>query len=185
MDILFPSGQKKTISERPPRDQPARPIKGPPSRKPQHPCAHIGAPLKITTGCSGVHLTSTWSCPLHGVCAPLAVKDIKQPGVTVCKLCPDHTPAAEPGWTKLGVNFLSAIARWKKAGSPQPTPELVAQRLATCRACPFLMARDTAKQHCGKCGCSINDSLRPTQNKLAMPTESCPLDEPLWVAVTS
>jgi len=62
----------------------------------------------------------------------------------------------------------TATAHWIAAGSPVPTPEQLAERLAICHDCPLWDASAFAGTgRCNKCGCS-------TQAKLRMATEACP-----------
>ena len=71
-------------------------------------------------------------------------------------------------------NFTHAIARFTRSGFAATPPEILAEREATCRACPEWDAaalRGTGR--CRKCGCS-------TWAKLRMATESCPLGK--WTA---
>jgi hypothetical protein len=60
-------------------------------------------------------------------------------------------------------SFFSAMTEHVAAGCPMPAPEVVAERLAICRACP-----DYAEPDCRRCGCHM-----PT--KAAMALVECPI----------
>lgn len=87
----------------------------------------------------------------------------------------------EPTVVTKFVMLCKAVARWKLAGSPVRTQQRVDELLAICEQCPHLARKP--KLHCGVCGCPISDRVdQPTKNKLALATESCPLDPPRWTA---
>lgn len=74
--------------------------------------------------------------------------------------------------------YATAIAKWIAAGRPTRTQEQIDAILAEhCGPCEHYSG--TA---CKLCGCRINKSLEAWRNKLAMGTESCPLDPPKWRA---
>ena len=73
--------------------------------------------------------------------------------------------------------FGHAAHRFARSGFTATPPETLAQREATCRACPEWDAtalNNTGR--CRKCGCS-------TWAKLRMATERCPLGK--WEAISS
>lgn len=68
----------------------------------------------------------------------------------------------------------SAI-QFLRHGAPSTPPEVLAEREATCRACPeWDAAALNATGRCRKCGCS-------TWAKLRMATERCPIGK--WEAI--
>ena len=72
---------------------------------------------------------------------------------------------------------MQATGRFARSGFATTPPEILAQREATCRACPEWDAQAlNATGRCRKCGCS-------TWAKLRMATERCPLGK--WEAVES
>jgi hypothetical protein len=72
---------------------------------------------------------------------------------------------------------MQATGRFARAGFATPPPEILAEREATCRACPEWDAKAlNATGRCRKCGCS-------TWAKLRMATERCPIGK--WEAVES
>jgi hypothetical protein len=65
--------------------------------------------------------------------------------------------------------FKKTLIDWAKSGLVTTPPEILAEREATCRACPEWDAEALNKTgRCRKCGCS-------TWAKLRMATERCPL----------
>ena len=72
-------------------------------------------------------------------------------------------------------NFLISAAGFARSGFATTPPEALANREATCRACPEWDAQAlNATGRCRKCGCS-------TWAKLRMATERCPIGK--WDAV--
>jgi predicted Zn-ribbon and HTH transcriptional regulator len=72
--------------------------------------------------------------------------------------------------------FNSSAHRFARSGFLTTPPEILAEREATCRACPEWDAQAlNATGRCRKCGCS-------TWAKLRMATERCPLSK--WEAVS-
>ncbi len=86
-----------------------------------------------------------------------------------------HPPA--PSLVRRAWNYAAAVSRWIAAGRPTRTPEQIAERLATCQACPHFNA---ARRTCRKCGCCVSVIADALANKLAMGTEVCPDDPPRW-----
>lgn len=73
--------------------------------------------------------------------------------------------------------FGHAAGRFIRHGAPITSPEILAEREATCRACDqWDAAALNATGRCRKCGCS-------TWAKLRMATERCPLGK--WEAISS
>ena len=71
--------------------------------------------------------------------------------------------------------FSSAVSRFARSGFSPTPPEVLAEREATCRACPeWDAAALNNTGRCRKCGCS-------TWAKLRMASESCPLGK--WRAL--
>lgn len=87
---------------------------------------------------------------------------------------------AEPGMIAKAWNYSEAVARWKLAGSPTRSQQEIDAILEICRACPFYT--NNGRPRCKKCGCSVNNQPNGIANKIAMATESCPLDPPKWSA---
>ena len=70
----------------------------------------------------------------------------------------------------------NAAHRFARSGFTTTPPEILAEREATCRACPeWDAAALNATGRCRKCGCS-------TWAKLRMATERCPLGK--WESLT-
>jgi len=70
-----------------------------------------------------------------------------------------------------------ALTSWTRSGFTATPPEILAEREATCRACPEWDAKAlNGTGRCHKCGCS-------TWAKLRMATERCPLGK--WEAAPS
>ena len=79
--------------------------------------------------------------------------------------------------TKQAQSVARAVTRFARAGFATTPTDILAQREATCRACPEWDAVAlNATGRCRKCGCS-------TWAKLRMATESCPLGK--WEAISS
>jgi hypothetical protein len=73
--------------------------------------------------------------------------------------------------------FGIAALNFMRGGLPPTPPEILADREATCRACPeWDAAALNNTGRCRKCGCS-------TWAKLRMATERCPLGK--WEAATA
>ena len=85
-----------------------------------------------------------------------------------------------PGmWWRIGLDVakdaVAKVARVSKAaarhiatGCPKPPPEVIAERMATCKACP-----EWRNGKCGLCGCGL-------KAKTAWAGEQCPADPPRW-----
>jgi hypothetical protein len=73
-----------------------------------------------------------------------------------------------PGLVGLAVRFGTAVARHVAAGCPKPPPEVIAERMAICKACP-----EWRDGKCGLCGCGL-------VAKTAWAREECPADPPRW-----
>lgn len=74
-------------------------------------------------------------------------------------------------------SFVKSATSFVRHGAPTTPPDILAQREATCRACPEWDASALkATGRCRKCGCS-------TWAKLRMATEKCPLGK--WKAVSA
>jgi hypothetical protein len=72
------------------------------------------------------------------------------------------------------LQFQHSLLRFAKRGFTTTSPEILAERAATCRACPeWDAAALNNTGRCRKCGCS-------TWAKLRMATERCPLGK--WEA---
>jgi len=70
---------------------------------------------------------------------------------------------------------LTAATRFTRSGFATTPPDILAEREATCRACPeWDAAALNSTGRCRKCGCS-------TWAKLRMATERCPIGK--WEAV--
>lgn len=77
-------------------------------------------------------------------------------------------------------NYTKAVTRWKLAGSPTRDQAEIDRILSICKACPYYV--EDKRPHCNLCGCSCNAQAEGLQNKIAMATESCPLDPPKWTS---
>ncbi len=182
MKVRFPDGREIFIepivrTKAPARDA-AKPIR---LEVRKQACKHVGKAIDVVQSCKGGIAGGIWECdvPAIGKCAPLSLHVVHN-GMP-CARCELYEPAPEPGLARLGLNLASAVAKWIKAGRPVRTQERVDELLAICRACPFLNRTNPNREFCTKCGCRVNgDAANPTTNKLAMATESCPLDPPRW-----
>jgi hypothetical protein len=77
---------------------------------------------------------------------------------------------------------VSAVAKWIAAGRPTRSQEQIEAILTTiCDAKP-VPCEHFRNGSCDLCGCKINANPSALRNKLAMGTESCPLDLPRWTA---
>lgn len=86
----------------------------------------------------------------------------------------------EPGAMKQATTYALAVAKWELAGKPTRTQEEIDAVLAICESCPFYT--NDKRPRCRRCGCSVNNRPAGLANKIAMATESCPLDPPKWAA---
>jgi hypothetical protein len=102
------------------------------------------------------------------------------PGCRICQLIdpdhPDSTPgyralfsaavakAEAPSWAKQAVSFGQAVVTHVSAGLPVASPELAADRLAICRACPQFEAGNSS---CRVCGCAM-------EVKVTWADQTCP-----------
>lgn len=81
-----------------------------------------------------------------------------------------------PGmWWRIGLDLVSKAARFGKSaarhvakGFPKPPPEVIAERMAICKACP-----EWRDGKCSKCGCGL-------KAKTAWAGERCPANPPRW-----
>lgn len=145
-------------------------------------CAHLGGPAYVPSGCGARLDRATFHCdhPEHSLAAPFP-GSFAAVGVQQCRLCKDFEKHQDPGKLRLLASKAAAVLKWEAANRPVRTQEEVNERLAICRACPFMMVGNYRGEFCGKCGCPVNDKLsHPTNNKLAMKTEICPLNPPAW-----
>ena len=78
------------------------------------------------------------------------------------------------------LSYSAAITRWKLAGSPTRSQEDIDRIYSICETCKFFA--NAKRPHCKLCGCSLNRSPNGLVSKIAMATESCPLDPPKWAA---
>lgn len=72
--------------------------------------------------------------------------------------------------------YATALAKHAADGFRQSSPDTIARRLSICQSCVHFNATGS----CGICGCNCNNNPNSLVNKLAMASESCPLDPPLW-----
>lgn len=108
-------------------------------------------------------------------------KDFEQCEFIVTEI--ESQKVTEPSLVKKAFSWCAAIGRWKKAGSPVRSQERANEILAICEACPLLVNKGQKDQRCGLCGCYIHRDLsHPSRSKLAMATEACPANPPLWTA---
>ena len=160
MKIVFPSGQTVFITpvmrERAEAEQPSvsKPSIKERYERRRHACKHVGAAIKVETGCGNSVRGGVWECALHERCAPLGLVTIE--GV-VCTDCPDYEKAAEPGLARLGLNLLTALGKWIAAGRPVRLQQQINSLLTICNDCPFRWQQNGAT-YCGKCGCPVNNS---------------------------
>ena len=90
--------------------------------------------------------------------------------------------------TKLGRKMVMAYRKWYAAGRPRPTTDELAERKATCEACPHLRGKE-GERRCGLCGCPIGAvtflfGLGKRPGKAEMSTETCPDSPPRWKPLT-
>jgi hypothetical protein len=89
---------------------------------------------------------------------------------------------APPSLPGQAVAYVSAVARWIAAGRPTRSQGRIDEILTTiCDAKP-VPCEHFRSGSCDLCGCKINANPSALRNKLAMGTESCPLDLPRWTA---
>jgi hypothetical protein len=84
-------------------------------------------------------------------------------------------PQEYPSIVTQAGNLAKAVGRFVASGLKRVDEETYQERLAICRTCDQY---DAAQKRCRLCGCK-------TTAKLRMASESCPLLEPKWSAVTS
>ena len=78
---------------------------------------------------------------------------------------PEPPPLIIQGW-----NFAKAMVRWKLSGLPLLEKEEISRRLEICQKCPALK-----NDYCTNCGCACKGRVS-FMNKLAVPTEHCPVN---------
>lgn len=89
---------------------------------------------------------------------------------------PSRPSLVRKAWT-----YATAVAKWTAAGNPVRSQQRINEILAICQACP-MFADTKGRTHCRLCGCSLSAAPDGLNNKIAMATESCPLDPPKWTA---
>lgn len=105
------------------------------------------------------------------------------PEKIICGRCGGAgTSVIEPGLISQGWNYTKAVAGWMKAGSPTRTKSEIDRIFAICQLCPQFIS-DDLRPRCRVCGCSLSQAPEGLNNKIAMATESCPLDPPKWTAI--
>ena len=139
-----------------------------------------------------------WPCRWRGRVSPTGATaecltpKLRAPGGVTAEACArcwcrDH----EPGWRRPSPaprrpgplarlrRFVSRVLRFGRAavahagaGFPKVTPEQLAERLATCEACP-----KKADRTCALCGCGL-------ARKAAWADQQCPDDPPRWRKLT-
>lgn len=143
------------------------------------PCVHRGEPAGSLPAVGGE--VPVYQCAIFGRC------QVGRHGVGAvnCLSCrqrqlPAISPPAEsPGTTsvtpslpKRVATYSVAVAKWIAAGRPKRDAAEIERLHAICVACPQY---DALRKACGRCGCAVNLRAVPLTNKLAMPTETCPL----------
>lgn len=86
-----------------------------------------------------------------------------------------------PGLVQKAWNYAKAVTKWKAAGSPERSQPEIDRIMSICEACEHFRGKGT-RPHCNLCGCSLSRIPDGLKSKIAMATESCPLDPPRWVA---
>ena len=84
---------------------------------------------------------------------------------------PQSTDHAVPPLIIRGLNFANAMFRWASSGMPRRTQAEIDERLEICQACPHFV-----DNHCQVCGCPCVETNQLI-NKLALATETCPLEK--------
>jgi len=170
--IVLPCTPKEALLQPRPANEDRHKLKSHPPRNGA--CIHIGQPLEAST--CRKKFSEVWGCELYGKCAPRSERT--PAGAVNCRLCDDFEQAAEPGWAKLAKNLVTAEAKWVLAGRPTRSPEEIGKLMSICSGCAFLKTSKNGATYCGKCGCPVSLSLEyPSRNKLAMATESCPIQK--------
>lgn len=90
-------------------------------------------------------------------------------------------PGAPVGLVHQAWSYARAVAAWKLAGSPTRDAAEIDRVFAICEVCHHF-APNSKRPHCKLCGCSLSRAPDGLRNKIAMATESCPLDPPQWTA---
>lgn len=132
----------------------------------------LGPPRIMTPQCVGNEVCKQCGAP------------IRRGEIYTCPAYSSHQPAVNfPTPIEGGIvhRYVSAVERWKAAGSPQRTAKEIAAVLAICEACEHFQ-RGLLRNSCKVCGCSLNAFEKGLVNKIAMATESCPLNPPKWTA---
>lgn len=89
-------------------------------------------------------------------------------------------PREEPGLITKVKHYAISVARWNAAGSPVRPTEEIGRIFSICESCEHYAK--ASRPHCKLCGCSLSKLPNGLLNKIAMATESCPLDPPRWNA---
>lgn len=94
-------------------------------------------------------------------------------------IAPDNIPEEGPNLLQKAANFTKAITRHVAGGMNLCTGEQIQKRAEICFGCEFFRRNpDGESGVCSHLGCGCNINLRPKMlNKLAMPTEKCPVDK--------
>lgn len=71
------------------------------------------------------------------------------------------------------LKFAKALLRWCRSRRPLAPRVVIDIRYSYCRRCP-LLRQSWWRRYCAGCGCTINQ-IRWPLNKLAVPTEECPV----------
>lgn len=80
------------------------------------------------------------------------------------------------------IRYSTAVARWEMSGRPERTKEEILHIFENiCKPCDYYVPKGEMGQ-CRKCGCALGGSGGGLTNKIAMATESCPLNPPKWAA---
>ena len=84
-------------------------------------------------------------------------------------------PSEKPGVVSLAYKYTRALSRWIKAGRPVRGEEEIHRIFQTfCRLCE---GYDAESSSCRHCGCRVNTKQIALLNKIAMGTETCPLEK--------
>jgi len=73
----------------------------------------------------------------------------------------------DPGLLERSLDFMRSLTRHVRAGCPQVSDEVLAQRLALCRTCEFFH-----NDRCGQCGCHLVGAVFA---KARWQHEQCPI----------
>lgn len=82
-----------------------------------------------------------------------------------------------PGLIKKALNLGMASIKWIRAGRPLRSDEYIFELYDKCKTCPEFKEYSEGFAECKQCGCVLKriSASKDKMNKLAWPTEGCPL----------